>query len=107
MQESGHFYLALTARPQWMTVELYRAAPDTLVVRELEVGGRVLVTTLLCPNITPKKCTERIVQAALASGVGHSQSQNHAGHDHAELQNPGDGRKRKWGIHLFTVMLLL
>lgn len=41
-------------RPQWMTPEQYESAPDTLTVRELEVGGKVLVTTLLCPKTTPK-----------------------------------------------------
>ena len=47
-------------RPQWMTTEQYQTAPDTLVVRELEVGGRVLVTTLLCPNITPKNALKEL-----------------------------------------------
>ena len=27
---------------------------DTLTVRELDVGGKVLITMLLCPKITPK-----------------------------------------------------
>lgn len=36
-------------RPQWMTAEQYELAAGTLTVRELEVGGRVLVTTLTCP----------------------------------------------------------
>lgn len=34
-------------RPRWMTQEQYRAFPDELTVREVEVQGRVLVTTLL------------------------------------------------------------
>ncbi len=33
-------------RPAWMTPEDYAAAPDTLRVREVAVGGRILVTTL-------------------------------------------------------------
>lgn len=41
-------------RPQWMTLEEYDIAPSTLTVRELAVSGKVLVTTLLCPNTTPK-----------------------------------------------------
>ena len=41
-------------RPQWMTVEQYESEPGTLTVRELEVGGRVLMTTLTCPNAIPK-----------------------------------------------------
>ena len=43
-----------------MTVALYQAAPDTLVVRELEGGGRVLVTTLRRPNITPKNALKKL-----------------------------------------------
>lgn len=34
-------------RPNWMSVELYQAAPKELTVREAKVNGRVLVTTLL------------------------------------------------------------
>jgi len=41
-------------RPDWMTVELYESAPATLTVRELEVGGKVLTTTLVCPKTVPK-----------------------------------------------------
>ncbi len=41
-------------RPQWMTAEQYESEPETLTVRELQVGGRILVTTLLCPNVAPK-----------------------------------------------------
>lgn len=41
-------------KPDWMTDECYRAAPDTLTVRELKVGKKILVTTLLCPKGTTK-----------------------------------------------------
>lgn len=41
-------------RPEWMTVEQYMSAPGTLTVRELEVGGKVLVTTLTCPKTISK-----------------------------------------------------
>lgn len=37
-------------KPQWMTAEQYACAPETLTVRELEIGGKILVTTMLCPN---------------------------------------------------------
>jgi hypothetical protein len=43
-----------TTRPSWMTQAQYAAAPDTLTVRELRTGGKLLVTTLLCPRQTPK-----------------------------------------------------
>jgi hypothetical protein len=41
-------------RPAWMTVDQYESAPGILTVRELQVSGKVLVTTLLCPKATPK-----------------------------------------------------
>lgn len=41
-------------RPDWMTSEQYAAAPESLTVRELATGGKVLVTTFLCPKETSK-----------------------------------------------------
>lgn len=41
-------------RPSWMTEAQYAQAPNRLVVRELQVGGKTLVTTLLCAKQTPK-----------------------------------------------------
>ncbi len=34
-------------RPQWMSEQQYRAFPDQITVREVKVGNRILVTTLL------------------------------------------------------------
>jgi Transposase DDE domain len=41
-------------KPDWMTDTQYALAPETLTVRELATGGKILVTTLLCPTQTPK-----------------------------------------------------
>jgi hypothetical protein len=43
-----------TTRPSWMTEAAYSAAPDTLLVRETQVAGKILVTTLLCDKAVPK-----------------------------------------------------
>ena len=42
------------ARPDWMSVEEYRGYPDEIKVREVKVGKKVLVSTLLSPRKTPK-----------------------------------------------------
>lgn len=42
------------SKPDWMSQTDYDAAPHTLTVRELYTGGKILVTTLLCPKQTPK-----------------------------------------------------
>jgi hypothetical protein len=41
-------------KPDWMTDAQYAQAPESLTVRELATGGKILVTTLLCPKQTSK-----------------------------------------------------
>jgi len=42
-------------RPQWMSTFEYERVPQTLRVRELQVSGKILVTTFLDPKATPKR----------------------------------------------------
>lgn len=42
-------------RPAWLSQEQYDAAPDTLIIRELKVGHKILVTTLLSPKAATKE----------------------------------------------------
>ena len=41
-------------KPTWMDQAHYDQSPDTITVREIATGGKILVTTLLCPKQTPK-----------------------------------------------------
>ena len=41
-------------KPAWMSQVEYEQAPDVLKVRELYAGGKILVTTMLCPKQTSK-----------------------------------------------------
>jgi len=38
------------ARPEWMSREQWAVLPEQLLLREVKVGKKVLVTTLLCPR---------------------------------------------------------
>lgn len=49
-------------RPSWMSEVQYAAAPNTLSVRELRVGGKTLVTTMLCEKQTPKAALKALYQ---------------------------------------------
>lgn len=40
--------------PDWMCPTRYAALPEAITVRELKAGGRVLITSLLCPKTSPK-----------------------------------------------------
>lgn len=48
--------------PTWMSTSDYAQMPDSLNVRELRVGGKTLVTTLLCPKQTSKKDLRTLYQ---------------------------------------------
>jgi hypothetical protein len=45
-----------------MTETQFAQAPDQLAVRELQVGGKTLVTTLLCVRLTPKSELKSLYQ---------------------------------------------
>ncbi len=47
-------------RPQWMSETQYQSAPDSVAVRELKAGGKILVTTLMCPVTYPKDALKRL-----------------------------------------------
>lgn len=47
-------------KPDWMSPEDYARAPARMTVRELRVGGKTLVTTLLCPKQTPSDAIKRL-----------------------------------------------
>jgi hypothetical protein len=49
-------------KPSWLSQEDYDAAPETITVRELEVGHKVLVTTLLSPKAATKKSLKELYQ---------------------------------------------
>jgi hypothetical protein len=42
------------SKPSWMSQAYYDEAPETLTVRELKASGKILVTTLNCPQQVPK-----------------------------------------------------
>lgn len=41
-------------RPEWMSVDAYDALPDELIIRELKIKDKILITTLLNPKEVPK-----------------------------------------------------
>lgn len=50
------------ACPSWMEKEQHETFPETLSIRETQVAGKVLVTTLLSPNDVPKSELSELYQ---------------------------------------------
>ena len=42
-------------KPDWMTQEAYNEAPEKITIRELKVGQKILITTMLAAKDYPKK----------------------------------------------------
>jgi hypothetical protein len=47
-------------KPAWMSQTDYEQAPHSFVVRELYTGGKLLVTTLICPKATTKAALKEL-----------------------------------------------
>ena len=93
------------ACPQWMTAEQYKAAPDTLTVREMEVGGRVLVTTLTCPNTTPKTALKELYQRRWQVELDLRNIKTTLGMTTLSCKTPEMGEKEMW-VYLLAYNLI-
>jgi len=50
-------------RPDWMSTDQYHASPETITVRELKAGGKVMVTTLECARTFPKDALKSLYKS--------------------------------------------
>jgi hypothetical protein len=92
-------------RPQWMTVEQYESEPCTLTVRELEVGGRVLMTTLTCPNAIPKNSLKDLYQRRWQVELDIRNIKTTLGMETLSCKTPKMGEKEMW-VYLLAYNLI-
>lgn len=50
-------------RPDWMSETQYQAAPDTVTVREFKAGGKIMITTMICPKHHSKALLKSLYQS--------------------------------------------
>lgn len=94
-----------TIRPDWMTIEQYESAPDTLTVRELEAGGKVLVTTLLCPKTTPKIALKALYKRRWHVELDIRNIKTTLGMETLSCKTPQMGEKEMW-VYLLAYNLI-
>lgn len=92
-------------RPEWMTLEQYESVPDTLVVRELETGGKVLVTTLLCPRTTPKITLQALYKRRWQVELDIRNIKTTLGMETLSCKTPQMGEKEMW-VYLLAYNLI-
>lgn len=92
-------------RPHWMTAEQYSSAPETLVIRELEVGGKLLVTTLTCPVSVPKAALKALYKSRWQVELDIRNIKTTLGMETLSCKTPQMGEKEMW-VYLLAYNLI-
>jgi hypothetical protein len=92
-------------RPHWMTAEQYALAPESLVIRELEVSGKLLVTTLTCPVSVPKAALKALYQSRWQVELDIRNIKTTLGMETLSCKTPQMGEKEMW-VYLLAYNLI-
>ena len=94
-----------TIKPDWMTQADYEQAPDTVTVRELRTGGKILVTTLLCPKQTPKSALKSLYRNRWHIELDLRNIKTTLGMEPLSCQSPAMAIKEIW-VYLLAYNLI-
>lgn len=88
-----------------MTEAQYAQAPDRLAVRELQVGGKTLVTTLLCAKRTPKSELKSLYRQRWDVELNFRHLKTTMGLETLSSKSPAMAIKEIW-VHLLAYNLV-
>lgn len=94
-----------TLKPDWMDQAEYEQMPDTLTVRELHTGGKILVTTLLCPKHTSKAALKALYRDRWHVELDLRNIKTTLGMEMLSCRTPGMVQKELW-IYLLAYNLI-
>lgn len=92
-------------KPDWMTQAHYEQAPRSLTVRELRTGGKILVTTLLCPKETPKSALKALYRERWHVELDLRNIKTTLGMEMLSCQSPAMAQKEIW-VYLLAYNLI-
>jgi hypothetical protein len=92
-------------RPDWMSPEEYAQAPATLTVRECQAGGKIMVTTLLCPKATPKSMLKVLYRQRWHVELDLRNLKTTLGMEHLRCKTPAMALKELW-VYLLAYNLI-
>ena len=94
--------------PNWMTGEQFDAFPDELAVRELKIGRKVLVTTLLCATQVPKKALGELYVSRWNVELDLRNLKTTLGLERLPCKTPEMNKKALWvGLLAYNLIRLL
>lgn len=96
-------------KPAWMTDAQYASAPETLTVRELATGGKILMTTLRCPKQTPKTALKALYRERWHVELDLRHIKTTLGMERLSSKTPAMAQKEIWvyllGYNLIRLMM--
>jgi Transposase DDE domain len=92
-------------KPDWMSQVDYEQSPDTLTVRECRAGGKILVSTLLCPKQTDKTALKLLYRSRWQVELNLRHIKTTLGMERMSCQTPDMVRKEIW-IYLLAYNLI-
>jgi Transposase DDE domain len=93
------------SRPEWMTQEQFAALPERLTVREVKVGRRVIVTTMLDHDRVSKGELEKLYRQRWHVELDLRNLKTTLGMDVLSCQTPQMNEKEFW-VHLLAYNLI-
>ncbi|MBK1720567.1 IS4 family transposase, partial [Thiocystis violacea] len=88
--------LSKPKRPEWMSQYEYDQVPATLTVREFHAGGKILVTTFLCPKETPKSVLKALYRCRWNIELDLRNIKTTLGMEHLRCKSPDMASKELW-----------
>ncbi len=88
-----------------MSPEEYDRVPKTLTVRELHAGGKIMVTTFLCPKDTPKGMLKTLYKSRWNVELDLRNIKTTLGMEHLRCRSPEMAVKELW-VYLLAYNLI-
>jgi len=92
-------------KPDWMSQYEYDQVPATLKVRELQAGGKIMVTTFLCPKETPKGVLKALYRQRWNVELDLRNIKTTLGMEQLRCKTPAMARKELW-VYLLAYNLI-
>lgn len=92
-------------RPDWMSPYEYDQVPETLTVREFQVGGKILVTTFVCPTEAPKSVLKALFRQRWNVELDLRNIKTTLGMEHLRCKSPEMALKELW-VYLLAYNLI-
>lgn len=92
-------------KPDWMSQYEYDQAPATLKVRELQAGGKIMVTTFLCHDETPKHVLKALYRQRWNVELDLRNIKTTLGMEHLRCKTPEMAVKELW-VYLLAYNLI-